>query len=137
MIALTLLAMGAAAFYSLFPMLAKSHHISDSEQQGTQIATKMVERLQLLGPSKLDRTNLSGMLLIDNNSMASPYTFNNCPIDDSTNYSPARALKNGKGTLTVSDVGYNSKMAVVTVTWKSVTGKTESVTMGTILGGYR
>jgi hypothetical protein len=136
-IGLTLLAMGAASFYSLFPVISKTHAIGDQEQKATQIATKMLEHIQLLSPGKLTATNLSGMQLIDANQTASPYTFNNCPLDDSTDYSPAKALKNGTGTLAVSDIASGSKQVVVTITWKSVTGKTETLTTGTILGAYR
>jgi hypothetical protein len=136
-IGLTLLAMGAASFYSLFPVISKAQAIGDQEQKATQIATKMLEHIQLLSPDKLTSTYLTGMQLIDSNQTASPYTFNNCPLDDATDFSPAKALKNGKGTLTITDLSYGSKLVRVTITWKSVTGKSETVTTGTILGGYR
>ena len=48
-----------------------------------------------------------------------------------------RKREYGKGTLTVTDLSYGSKLVRVSVTWKSVTGKSESVSTGTILGGYR
>jgi len=137
MIGLTLLAMGATSFYSLFPVLSRAQAISDQEQKATQIATKMIEHIQLLSPGKLTATNLSGMQLIDTGQTASPYTFNNCPLDNTTDYSPARALKNGKGTLTVTDTSYGAKFVSVTITWKSVTGKSKTLTTGTILGSYR
>lgn len=137
MIGLTLLAMGAASFYSMFPVISKTAAIGDQEQKATQIATKMVEHLQLLSPGKLTATNLTGMQLIDANQTASPYTFTNCPLDNAQNFSPGKALKNGTGVLTITDTNYGAKLAKVVVTWKSVTGKTETVTTGTILGSHR
>lgn len=136
-IGLTLLAMGAASFYSLFPVVSRAHAIGDQEQKATQLATKMIEHIQLLSPGKLTSTYLSGMQLIDSGQSASPYTFTNCPLDSGTDYCPSKALKNGTGTLTITDKLYGAKQVVVTISWKSVTGKSESVTMGTILGNHR
>lgn len=129
--------MGAASFYSFFPVIAKTQKISTDEQKATQIATKMLEHLQLLAPSKLDSTTLTGMLLVDAGQTASPYTFTNCPLDNATDYSPSKALKNGTGTLTISDLAYGSKRIVVSLSWKSPTGKTETFSTGTILGTHR
>jgi hypothetical protein len=129
--------MGAASFYSVFPALAKSHHIGDSNQKATQIATKMIEHIQLLSPSKLDASNLSAMQLIDAGQTSSPYKFTKLPLEDSTNYSPSTALKDGTGTLTINDLQWGSKQVVVTITWKSTSGTAQSLTMGTILGAYR
>jgi hypothetical protein len=129
--------MGAASFYSVFPVVAKAHQISDSEQKAGQIVTKMLEHIQLLSPQKLTATNLTGMQLIDPNQTASPYTFSNIPLDDSTRFSPAKALKNGTGTMTITNISDGSVRVLVTVAWKSPTGKARSITTGTILGAYR
>ena len=137
MIGLTLLSMGAASFYSVFPIVTKAHQISDSTQKATQIATKMIEHIQLLSPNKLDAKTLSGMQLIDNGQNSQPYTFNHCPLDDATDYSPANALKNGTGKMTINNLQWGSKQVVVTVTWKSASGSSQSVTIGTVLGAYR
>jgi hypothetical protein len=134
---LILLSMGAASFYSLFPVIAKAQAMGDEEQKATQICTKMLEHIQLLSPGKLTATNLSGMLLIDTGQAASPYTFNHCPLDDATDFAPADCLKNGTGTLTITSINYGSSRVIATVTWKTPTGKTETVTMGTILGAHR
>lgn len=129
--------MGAASFYSFFPVMAKTHKLSEEQQKATQIATKMLEHIQLLSPTKVDATTLTGMQLIDSGQNAAPFTFTNCPLDNGTNYSPAKALKNGTGTLSFADLSYGSKRVVVTITWKSATGSNETLTMGTILGSYR
>jgi len=136
-IGLTFLSMGAASFYSLFPIVSKAHAIGVQEQRATQICTKMLEHIQLLSPGKLTATNLTGMQLIDAGQSASPYTFTNCPLDNATDFSPSKALKNGTGTLTITNLNYGNVQAVASVTWKTPTGKTETVTMGTILGSYR
>lgn len=129
--------MGAASFYSMFPVVSKAHAIGDEEQKATQICTKMLEHIQLLAPSKLTATNLQGMMLVDTGSNSSPYTFNHCPLDDAMDYAPADSLKNGTGTLTISNLNWGSSLVIATVTWKTPTGKTETVTQGTILGAYR
>lgn len=136
-IGLTILTIGTASFYSLFPAISRTHSISEQEQKATQIATKMLEHIQLLAPSKLDATTLTGMLLIDPNQTTAPFTFNNIPLDNGTDYSPSRALKNGTGTLAINNLSYGSKQVVVTITWKSISGNTETLTMGTILGAHR
>ena len=136
-IGLTFLAMGAASFYSLFPVVSKAHAIGDEEQKATQICTKMLEHISLLSPYKLTATNLQGMLLVDTGQNASPYTFNHCPLDDAMDYAPADSLHNGTGTLTITNLNYGNVLVTATVTWKTPTGKTETVTMGTILGSHR
>ena len=138
MIGLILLSMAASAFYSLFPVVSKSQAIGDEEQKATQICTKMIEHIQLLSPTKLTCTNLTGMLLIDTGQSGSgPFTFNHCPLDDAMDYAPADSLKNGTGTLTISTINYGDCQVIATVTWKTPTGKTETVSEGTILGAYR
>ena len=136
-IALTLLSIGAASFYSLFPVISKDQAIGDEEQKATEICTKMIEHIELLSPTKLTATNLSGMLLIDTGQTASPYTFNHCPLDDATDFAPADCLKNGKGTLTITSINYGDSQVIATVTYTTPTGKTETVSEGTILGAYR
>jgi len=137
MIGLILLTMGASAFYSLFPVVSRAHAIGDEEQKATQICTKMIEHINLLSPTKLTCTNLTGMLLIDPGQTTAPYTFNHCPLDDAMDYAPANSLKNGTGKLTLTNLNYGSVQVIATVTWKSPTGKTETVSEGTILGAYR
>ena len=136
-IGLMLLSIGAASFYSLFPVISKSHAMGEEEQKATQICTKMLEHIQLLAPTKLTATNLTGMLLIDPNQSASPYTFNHCPLDDAMDYAPADSLHNGTGKLTITTINYGSSQVIATVTWKNPFGTVETVSMGTILGAFR
>ena len=137
MIGITIMAMGAVSFYSVFPVIGKAHQITDSQQKATQIATKMLEHIQLLPPTKLDASTLATMQLIDSGQSTSPYTFTHLPMDESTDYSPSTALKNGTGTLEINNLQWGSKQVVVTITWKSASGQNQSVTMGTVLGAYR
>ena len=137
MVGFTVLAMGATCFYSIFPTVTRAHKIADSQQKATQVATKMIEHIQMLSPSNLNASTLTAMQLIDPGQVGAPFTFTHCPLDDSTDYSPANALKNGTGTLKINDLQWGSKQVVVTVAWKSASGTQQSVTMGTILGAYR
>ena len=137
MVGLTLLAMGAVTFYSIFPVVTRAQKLGDSQQKATLIATKMIEHIQMLSPTNLNANTLTAMQLIDANQNSSPYAFTHCPVDDSTEYSPSTALKNGTGTLKINDLQWGSKQVVVTVNWTSASGKPQTLTMGTILGGYR
>src|SRR5437868_2735869 len=113
-IGLTFLSMGAASFYSLFPVVSRAHAEGVQEQKATQICTKMLEHIQLLSPGKLTYTNLAGMQLISSTPTTSPYSFSSCPLDDGTDYSPAKSLKNGTGTLTITNLSYGNVQAVAT-----------------------
>ena len=52
-------------------------------------------------------------------------------------YSPNQVLRNAVATMSVDDLSVNSKRIVLFMSWTSASGKTRSITTGTILGGYR
>ena len=115
MIGLTLLAMGAVSFYSIFPVVTKAQKIGESQQKATQIASKMIENIQMLSPTNLNANTLTAMQLVDAGQNSSPFVFTHCPLDHSTDYSPSTALKNGTGTVQINDLQWGSKQVVVTV----------------------
>lgn len=132
-----ILALGAAAFFSMMPVVSRSEHLAREESVATQIAQRMVEHVQLLKTSDLNATTLTSLNLIESGQTASPYSFSQSPLDQGSDYSASTALKNGQGVLSVEDIGTNSKKVTVTVTWTSASGKTRSITTGTVVGGYR
>src|SRR5689334_5473905 len=86
MIGLTLLAMGAVSFYSIFPVVTKAQKIGDSQQKATQIASKMIENIQMLSPTNLNANTLTAMQLVDAGQNSSPFVFTHLPLDNSTDY---------------------------------------------------
>lgn len=137
LIALIILSLAAVSFFSYFPVLQKTHELSEEEAKATQMAQKMCEHMQLFTPQTLSASTLTAAGLIDTGQTTSPYSFSNIPLDDTAKYSPSEALRNGTGSLEISDLSDNSKRVKVTITWTSETGKAKSVVMGTIIGGWR
>lgn len=137
LIGLTLLALAAVSFFSFFPVVHRTSVISSDEAKATQIAQRMLERVQLLSPTSLNASALTSLGLIDTGQNASPYTFNTISADNSTNYSPSKTLRNGTGVMTVQAIANGSYRVSVVVGWKSESGANRSISLGTIVGGYR
>lgn len=130
-------ALGAAAFFSLIPVVDKSQRIAREESLATQLCNRMIEQLQLLKPSDLNASTLSGLHLIDDGETSSPYSFTNVPIDYASHYSPSLALRNGTGSLRVIDLPNSSAEVRVRISWTSASGRARTVETGLILGGFR
>jgi hypothetical protein len=131
------LALGAAAFFSLYPVVARSEKISRDRSVAGQLASKMSEHLQLLKTTDLTSGSLSGLHLIDDGQYSSPFSFSHIPLDEASDYSPATMLRNGEGWLTISDVAGNSKKITIEIDWTDAAGRDQSFVTGTIIGGYR
>ncbi|HRF59945.1 MAG TPA: hypothetical protein PLH94_08535 [Fimbriimonadaceae bacterium] len=131
------LAMAATTFFALFPTVHRSQQIAKEEAIAQQMSQRMLEQLQLLKPSDITPGTLSQLNLIDPNQTQPPYSFTNIPLDAGWRFSPAQALRNGTGTLTVTQLDASSVRLAITIGWKSSSGKSSSITTGTILGGYR
>lgn len=131
------LAMGAAAIFGLIPVVQKSQRAANDENKAVQIANRMIEHLHLLPPRDITVANLKSLNLLDANQTGSPYSFTNVPMDDASQYSPAQVLKNANATLVMTDIGASSKRAIITLAWTSPSGRTRTLTTGTIVGGYR
>lgn len=137
MMAVFVLTLGAAAFFSLLPMLDRSQYMAREQSTALQMSNEMVDQLQLLKPSNITVGTLTQLNLIDAGQTGSPYKFSHVPLEESTGYSPAQALKNGVGTMTVTSTDAGSVMVRLTITWDSASGKQGSLSTGTIIGGYR
>jgi hypothetical protein len=128
--------MGAISYYSLLPVVHRSHEIAQQESKAAQIAARVTEQIGMLKPTEVNSTTLKKMNLIDRDE-GQPWSFTSIPLDDGTSFSPSKVLRNGQGTITTSDIGQGSKLVTVQITWKSPTGKDRSFTTGTVVGGYR
>lgn len=130
-------ALGAAAFFSLMPVVDRSQRISREESIALQLSNRMIEQLQLLKPSDIQASTLTQLSLIDEDQSSGPYSFTNIPLDEASLYSPAQALPDGTGTLNVVSLPNNSVALEVTLTWRSSSGRTRTIQTGTVLGGFR
>lgn len=90
----------------------------------------------MLKAKDCDAYTLTQLNLIDTNQTSSPYSFTNIPLDNGSDYSPAKCLPHGQGQLTFTDLAGGSIMCQVRITWKGTAG-TKSYTTGTVIGGYR
>lgn len=130
-------ALGAAAFFSLMPVVDRSQRIGREESIALQLSNRMIEQLQLLKPSDIQSSTLTQLSLIDEGQTSAPYSFTNIPLDEASQYSPAQALSEGTGSLNVVSLPNNSVALEVTLTWRSSSGRTRTIQTGTILGGFR
>jgi hypothetical protein len=137
MLAVFVLSMAAAAFFTLFPTFKRSERLSMEQSKATLMAQRMIEHLNLLKPADLNASTLSQLNLIDSGQTSQPFSFAHIPLDEGSMYSPNQVLKNATATMTISDLSANSKKVVIAMTWTSASKKTRSFTTGTILGGYR
>ncbi len=136
LIASALLVMGSLAYFALVPVTLRSQIISQEQTTAVQIGNRLIEHLLLLKPSTLTATNLSALSLIDSGASASPFSFTNLPLDDGWVMSPAKALPAGQGLMTITDVGDNTKLIQLDISWMGPSGRMTHTT-GTALGGYR
>jgi Tfp pilus assembly protein PilV len=137
LIGLFIVAMGAIAYYAVLPVVHRSHEIAQQESKAAQIASRVTEQFGMLRPSDISYSTLSALGVVDSGQSAQPWTFSHIPMDDGTDYSPAKVLRNGSGTITTSTIANGSVVVTVQITWTSPTGKARSFTTGTIVGGYR
>jgi len=137
LIAIFILGMGAVSYYSLLPVVKQSHMIAQQESKVGQMCTRVVEEFSMLKSSQVTASTLSQLNLIDPNQTNQPWTFSHIPLDDGTDYSPAKELINGVGTITTSNIANGSVLITITISWNSPTGAKRSYTTGTVVGGYR
>jgi hypothetical protein len=137
MIGIFILVIATLSYLSLTVVTHKSQVISKDESKAAQLAGRLIEQIQLLTTRDINVQTLTALNLVDNYSVGSPYSFTNIPLDEGTRYSPALALTNGKGVMTVTKLENESYRVVATISWTSKTGVTKSYTTGTIVGSYR
>ncbi len=137
LLGITILSMGAAAFFSLYPTMTRSERLAREESLAGQLTTRYIEHIQLLRPAELTYSNLEGLGLIDENPTSLPYSFSNIPLDEASGYSPARLLRDGTGEIDVDDIAGGSKLVTITLEWTSASGVQRTFVTGTVLGAFR
>ncbi len=137
LVGVLVLAMGAAAYFSMYPVVHRSQKMAHEETVAIQLAARMVEHIQLLRPADINEGSLMGLQLINSDSDGQPWSFSTIPLDQGSGYSPAQALRKGQGYMTTQDLSAGSKLVRIEIRWTSPSGTARSFTTGTILGGYR
>ncbi len=118
------------------PTLARSAAMADENSKATQLAARMIEQLRLARFENLNYSTLRGLGLVDEWSGSGPYTFTNIAVDGSIGFSPAKALKNGKGEIEIRDVNVNLKTVVVRIRWTAASRASRIVELETAVGRY-
>ena len=138
LIGMFILGMGAVSFYALMPVMGRAHEIAQQESKAGQMASRIAEEFALLKPNEVHGPTLSALNLIDpGQADTGPWTVSHIPMDDGTDYSPAKQLRNGAGTVSTSNLAGGSILVKVQITWSSPSGAIRSYTTGTVIGGYR
>jgi hypothetical protein len=137
LVGIFILGMGAVTYLGMLPVVHRGNEVAQQDSKVGQIAARVTEEFGMLKPSEITASTLAQLNLIDPGQNAQPWTFSHIPLDDGTSYSPAKALKNGVGTVTTSNLANGSILVSVTIAWTSPTGHARSLTTGTIVGGYR
>ncbi len=132
------LGVAAVAFFALLPILHATELRAKQETQAVQMATRLIEHIQLLKPQNLNAATLTDLSLIDEGQLAKapPYSFSRIPLDEGSLYSPAQTLPQGTGTLDIVEIEGGSKRVDIVIRWKSK-GGWGTVKNGTVVGGYR
>lgn len=137
MLSVLVIGMAAAAYFALLPTFKRSQKVSEHDSKAALMSQRMIEHLQLLKPTDLSCATLTQLNLIDAGQSNQPYSFCHVPLDEASMYSPNQVLKNATALMTIEDLDANSKRVKLVMTYKSTSGKTLSITTGTIIGGYR
>lgn len=137
LVGIFMLVIATLGFLSLFPVVKRSQVASQQESVAVQIANRMLEHLQMLRSQDVNITALSQLNLIDPGQSGNVLSFTHVPLDEASRYSPAQALKNGQGQMTITNLSSGSIKIDLVVSYTTPWGSTKQVTTGTIIGGYR
>jgi len=137
LVGIFMLLIATLGFLSLFPVVKRSQVASQQESVAVQIANRMLEHLQMLRAQDVNISALSQLNLIDSGQTGNVLSFTHVPLDEASKYSPAQALKNGQGQMTITSLTSGSMKIDLVVSYKSPWGTTKQITTGTIIGGYR
>jgi len=137
-IAAFFLVMAATAFFSTLPVIKRSQVMAQQESAAVLVANRMLEHLQMLKPADLTTANFQQLNLVDGPpDDAGYYSFTHVPLDEASGYSPAQMLRGGTGKFRILLLANGSKKIEMQVGWSWPTGHQNTLTTGTILGGYR
>jgi len=137
LIGIFMLLIATLGFLSLFPVVKRSQVASQQESAAILIANRMLEHLQMLRAQDVNITALSQLNLIDPGQSGDVLSFTHVPLDEASRYSPAQALKDGQGQMTITQLSSGSVKIDLVVSYKSPWGSTKQIATGTIIGGYR
>lgn len=131
------LVLASLSLLTLIVITKRSEVIANDRVVANKISTRLIEHLQLLKSRDMNAETLMHLNLVDAGQSASPFSFTNIPLDDASNYSPSKALPNGQGTMTLVPLESNSVLVKINVSWRGQGNTTQSISTGTVIGGYR
>ena len=137
LVALGVMLLATLGFLSLFPVAHRAQFLSSERSVAAKIASRMIEHLQMLPRRDVNYASLRQLNLINETPTTSPFSFTRLPLDDGAQYSPATALPQGSGTLTVEPLDHGAAMAVIEIRWTSRSGREAVYKTGTVLGRFR
>lgn len=137
MCALFILAMGTLAIFSTMPASQASQRMATDQAAATYMASKYIEQLQILRTSQLSAATLSNLNLIDAGQTGPPYSFAHVPLDDGSYYSPATRLKDAVATVNFTNIDAGSVRCDVFIQWRTPHNVLQTLSTGTIIGGYK
>ena len=136
--ALFVLSMGALSLFATLPVASKAGKLASDQGQASYMATKYIEQLQTLKTTDITLNKLTSLNLIDaGQTGSSPYTFTNVPLDNGSYYSPSKVLKGAAATITITNLDSGAVKCDISIQWKSANGIQESLSTGTVVGGYK
>ncbi|MFN8139562.1 MAG: hypothetical protein U0R49_07175 [Fimbriimonadales bacterium] len=136
LIGFMVLAIGGLSLASVLPTLSRSGEMADENSKAAQLASRMIEQLRLARFENLNPTALHDLGLIQTYDGEGPMEFTNVSADTSTRFSPATALKSGRGEIEITSPTSNLKIVEVRVLWRSASGADRSITFQTAVGRY-
>lgn len=132
-----LLAMLAISTMSLLPVLKRGEVASRRRSQAVQMVTRMLEQIQMLRATDITPVTLSKLNLIDSGQTSQPYSFTHVPMDEASRYSPAQVLRGADAKLSYSSLTDGSVKVMVTLSYQSEAGQTQTIQSGTVVGSFR
>jgi hypothetical protein len=130
MIAVFLLAAAGAIFGAAFPAGFRSIRQAGDSSKATAIAQAKIEQIRSLRYESLNYACMRAANMIDTSPLVSPYSFT--AVD-----SLATQIKDGAGTIQITDDSPTIKRVVVTVTYSGSSGTNREVVLTTLVSDKR
>jgi type II secretory pathway pseudopilin PulG len=132
MVGLLLLAIAGILFTAIFPTGFSAVRQARESERAVVITQQKLEQLRALGYESLSYPNLrsGGVPVVDETPTTSPYSFTE--TDNLASF-----FSGVSSTLAITDDSTHTKKVVVTITWKSSSGATHTMTAQTLITDKR
>lgn len=129
MIALLAFSFLIAIFGAMYPLGMRLNNDAKLRAEAVTIAQKTMDEVRFAGFGNLTYSGLVAYGVIDTSKASTPFSITSAD----GNNSPASRLPNGTGTLVVSDVAFDLKKVLVSISWRSSSGATTSLVVSTVI----